>query len=168
MEMSWSKTQHLTIRLAIALICATAAATHSSAVLADTAASDAAAAADSGGGLEEVIVTGTRQAGQKASDSPAPIQILSSDALQKASGNPYLMSPLAQIVPSLTMQAFGFDMAGQTLQAKLRGLSPTHLLGLVNGKRRHTTANLAVDTGSGYQGGPGVGLNFIPLDAIDH
>jgi iron complex outermembrane recepter protein len=122
MEMISSKTQQLTIRLAIALICASAAAMHSSAVLADTATSDAAAAADSTGGLEEVIVTGTRQAGQKASDSPAPIQILSSDALQKASGNPDLMSTLAQIVPSLTMQAFGFDMAGQTLQAK-RALS---------------------------------------------
>src|SRR6202030_4565623 len=39
---------------------------------------------------------------------------------------------------------------------------------LVNGKRRHTTANLAVDTGSVYQGGAGVDLNFIPLDAVDH
>src|SRR6202043_3157250 len=92
----------------------------------------------------------------------------SSDALQKASGNPDLMSTLAQIVPSLTMQAFGFDMAGQTLQAKLRGLSPNHVPVLVNGKRRHTTANLAVDTGSVYQGGAGVDLNFVPLDAIDH
>src|SRR6266404_1419547 len=167
MEMNSSKTQQLTIRLAIALICASAAATHSSAVLADTAARNA-AAADTSGELEEVIVTGTRQAGQKAADSPAPIQILSSDALQKASGNPDLMSTLAQIVPSLTMQSFGFDMAGQTLQAKLRGLSPNHVLVLVNGKRRHTTANLAVDTGSVYQGGAGVDLNFIPLDAIDH
>jgi iron complex outermembrane recepter protein len=168
MEMSSSNTQQLTVRLAITLVCAAAAAMNSSAALADTAASDAAADTSSGGGLEEVIVTGTRQSGQKAADSPAPIQILSSDALQKASGNPDLMSTLAQIVPSLTMQAFGFDMAGQTLQAKLRGLSPNHVLVLVNGKRRHTTANLAVDTGSVYQGGAGVDLNFIPLDAIDH
>ena len=76
------------------------------------------------------------------------------------------MSALAQLVPSLQMEAFGFDEGGQTLLARLRGLSPNHVLVLVNGKRRHTTANLAVDSGSPYQGGAGVDLNFIPLDAI--
>src|ERR1700676_5638638 len=114
MEMSSSRTQQLTVQLAIALVCTAAAAVHPSAALADTAASDA--SAESSGGLDEVIVTGTRQSGQKAADSPAPIQILSSDALQKASGNPDLMSTLAQIVPSLTMQAFGLDMAGHSPQ----------------------------------------------------
>ena len=52
------------------------------------------------------------------------------------------------------MQAFGFDMAGQTLQAKLRGMSPNHVLVLVNGKRRHTTANIAVDAGSAFRAAP--------------
>src|SRR5580698_3070995 len=117
--------------------------------------------------LDEVIVTGSRQAGLKASDSPAPIQILTADALQTATGSGQLMDTLAQLVPSLTVQAFGFDMGGQTLLAKLRGLSPNHVLVLVNGKRRHTTSNLAVDSGP-YQGGAGVDLNFIPVDAIDH
>ncbi|HXR20731.1 MAG TPA: TonB-dependent receptor plug domain-containing protein, partial [Steroidobacteraceae bacterium] len=118
--------------------------------------------------LQEVIVTGTRQAGLAAAESPAPVQILSAEALQAAAGNPDLMSTLAQIVPSLTMEAFGFDMAGQTLLAKLRGLSPNHVLVLINGKRRHTTSNITIDAGSTYQGGAGVDLNFIPLDAIDH
>ncbi len=53
------------------------------------------------------------------------------------------MSALTSLVPSLQMQAFGFDMAGQTLQARLRGVSPNDVLVLINGKRRHTTANLA-------------------------
>ncbi|HEY2401142.1 MAG TPA: TonB-dependent receptor, partial [Steroidobacteraceae bacterium] len=79
-----------------------------------------------------------------------------------------LMGTLAQVVPSLTMQAYGVDMAGQTLQAKLRGLSPNDVLVLIDGKRRHTTANLEVASGSAYQGGAGVDLSFIPLDAIDH
>lgn len=117
--------------------------------------------------LDEVIVTGSRQTGIKASDSAAPIQIVSAEAL-KAAGAPDLMSALSSLVPSLQMQAFGFDMAGQTLLARLRGVSPNDVLVLVNGKRRHTTANLAVDTGSPFQGGAGVDLNFIPLDAIDH
>jgi iron complex outermembrane recepter protein len=129
----------------------------------------AAAAADAGTGdaIDEVIVTGTREQGIKAVDSAAPIQVVSAEAL-KAAGAPDLMSALSQVVPSLQMQAFGFDEAGQTLQARLRGVSPNDVLVLINGKRRHTTANLAIDTGSPFQGGAGVDLNFIPIDAIDH
>src|SRR4029077_12884030 len=93
---------------------------------------------------------------------------VSAEVLKAASGGGDLMSTLAQVVPSLTIQAFGFDMSGQTLQAKMRGLSPNHVLILINGKRRHTTANIAVDTGSPYTGGANVDLNFIPVDAIDH
>jgi iron complex outermembrane receptor protein len=148
------------VRSAILLLCATAAQMAQAAP--DT------AAAEPEGTLDEVIVTGSRQSGLKASDSPAPIQIVSAEELKAASGGGDLMSTLAQVIPSLTMQAFGADMAGQTLQARLRGLSPNHVLILVNGKRRHTTANIAVDTGSVYQGGANVDLNFIPLDAIDH
>jgi hypothetical protein len=63
-------------------------------------------------------------------------------------------------------------MAGQTLLAKLRGMSPNQVLVLVNGKRRHTTANISIDTdqqdGSPFSGGAGVDLNFIPVEAIDH
>lgn len=117
--------------------------------------------------LTEVIVTGTRETGKKAVDSATPIQIVSVESL-RATGAPDLMAALSAVVPSLQLQAFGYDMAGQTLQARLRGVSPNDVLVLVDGKRRHTTANLAVDAGSPFQGGAGVDLNFIPLDAIDH
>jgi len=165
MSMSSSKAQHLTLRIAIAMLCAGAAALHSPTALAATATATDAATDTSG--LDEIIVTGSRQNGLKASDSPAPIQIVSAESLKQV-GAPDLMSALAALVPSLQMQAFGFDMAGQTLQARLRGVSPNDVLVLINGKRRHTTANLAVDTGSPFQGGAGVDLNFVPLDAIDH
>jgi iron complex outermembrane receptor protein len=115
---------------------------------------------------ETVIVTGTRASGVDAYTSSSPIQVLSADAIEN-SGRPDLMNALANIVPSFTAQAFGGDMANQTLQAKLRGLSPNHTLVLVNGKRRHTTSSLAI-LGGPYQGGAGVDLNFIPVDAIDH
>src|ERR1700730_4157063 len=164
MSSSLSRAQSLTLQLAIAALCAGTSTMPSSAAPANAAASEAAAEA---GGLEEVIVTGTRQSGQTAAESPAPIQILSAEALKNASGSPDLMSTLSQIVPSLTINAIGGDAGGLSLQAKLRGLSPNIVLLLVNGKRRHTTANLMVD-GSPYQGGAGVDLNFVPLDAIDH
>lgn len=132
------------------------------------AAPTAGAAAENSEPLQEVVVTGTRTEGLAAIASPAPIQILTPQALQAASGNPQLMDTLARLIPSLTIEAFGFDQAGNTLMARLRGLSPNDVLILVNGKRRHTTASLAVDGGSVYQGGANVDLNYIPLDAIDH
>jgi iron complex outermembrane receptor protein len=168
MSVSSSKARQLGLRLAVTMLCAVGSAICSSRALAETAtATSASEATAEATGLDEIIVTGSRQAGLKASDSPAPIQILSADALKAASGNPDLMATLAQVVPSLTVEAFGGDMANQTLLAKLRGLSPNHVLVLINGKRRHTTANIAV-LQSAYQGGAGVDLNFIPVDAIDH
>lgn len=118
--------------------------------------------------LDRIIVTGSREAGLTAADSPVPIQIIGSSTLEEVAGNPDLLTALSQIVPSFTMQAFGNDLAGETLQAKMHGLSPNDVLVLVNGKRRHTTANLEIDPGSPYQGGAGVDFNFIPLAAIDH
>src|SRR5258708_4871554 len=149
MSVSSSNARRLVLRLAITMLCAGGSAICTSRSLAATATATSAseATATEAGALDEVIVTGSRQAGMKAADSPAPIQILSADALKAASGNPDLMSTLSQIVPSLTMQAFGFDMAGQTLQAKLRGLSPDHGLVLITGQPRPTTANLRIHPG---------------------
>ncbi|MEO8019403.1 MAG: TonB-dependent receptor [Pseudomonadota bacterium] len=115
---------------------------------------------------ETVIVTGTRATGLDEYTSASPVQVLKAEELESA-GKSDLMSALANVVPSFTAQAFGGDMANQTLQAKLRGLSPNHTLVLINGKRRHTTASLAI-LGGPYQGGAGVDLNFIPVNSIDH
>ncbi|MBC8026165.1 MAG: TonB-dependent receptor [Steroidobacteraceae bacterium] len=128
-------------------------------------AADADAAAEEST-TETVIVTGTRATGLDTFTSSSPVQVLSATDIESA-GRPDLMNALANTVPSFTAQAFGGDMANQTLQAKLRGLSPNHTLVLVNGKRRHTTASLAI-LGGPYQGGAGVDLNFIPVDSIDH
>ncbi|MEJ0098890.1 MAG: TonB-dependent receptor [Pseudomonadota bacterium] len=116
--------------------------------------------------LDEVIVTGTRAIGVAVSESATPVQLVSATTLENA-GKSDLIGTLAQIVPSFTAQSFGGDMSNQTLQAKLRGLSPNHVLVLVDGKRRHGTSNLAVLSGA-YQGGAGADLNFIPVGMIDH
>jgi iron complex outermembrane receptor protein len=116
--------------------------------------------------LDEVIVTGTRAVGVALSESATPVQLVNEAALENSGGTD-LIGTLAAVVPSFTAQAFGGDMANQTLQAKLRGLSPNHVLVLVDGKRRHGTGNLAV-LGGPYQGGAGVDLNFIPVGMISH
>jgi iron complex outermembrane receptor protein len=148
-------------------IAAAVAATIFSAPSAWTATADTPAAAGEEDTLQQVIVTGTRVKGIVAAESAAPIQIIAGDTLQ-ATGKTTLIDALAQLVPSFQAQAFGADMANQTLQARLRGLSPNHVLVLVDGKRRHTTASLAIDGGSAYSGGAGVDLNFIPMAAVDH
>lgn len=99
---------------------------------------------------DEIIVTGTRVVGTTAAESSAPIKVLDAATLSRV-GQPNLNQVLTQLVPSFNAQAFGGDTANLTLSARLRGLSPNHTLVLVNGKRRHGTANLAV-LGGPYQG----------------
>src|SRR3984885_8680220 len=81
-----------TLRAALALLCAGAAL--------PTASSFAETPTSTDSDLDEVIVTGSRQTGIKASDSAAPIQIVGAEAL-KAAGAPDLMSALSTLVPSL-------------------------------------------------------------------
>jgi iron complex outermembrane receptor protein len=112
-----------------------------------------------------IIVTGTRFTGLRAIDSPAPVQVLDSDTLDRA-GPPSLMSALSASLASFNMQPVGNDLANETLAARLRGVSPNHPLILVNGKRRHGTANLSV-LSSAFQGGAAPDLHFIPVAGID-
>ncbi|WP_294392580.1 TonB-dependent receptor [uncultured Sphingomonas sp.] len=112
----------------------------------------------------DIIVTGTRASGITAAESATPIKLLSSEAIEHV-GQPNLNQVLTQLVPSFTAQAFGGDTANLTLSARLRGLSPNHTLVLVNGKRRHGTANLAV-LGGPYQGAAAPDLDLISPSSI--
>ncbi len=122
--------------------------------------------ADAASSISEVIVTGTRVVGLKAEDSAAPVQVLGSAALKRV-GQPDLIQALAQNLPSFTAEATGGDTGNLTLAAALRGLNPNDTLVLVNGKRRHPTANLHV-LGGPYQGAATADLSLIPVGAIDH
>ena len=117
--------------------------------------------------LSQVIVTGTRQTGVQASDSPAPVQVIDAQTLTRT-GQTDVMQALAAVIPSFTADAVGGDTANLTLSARLRGLSPNDALVLVNGKRRHTTANLHVLGGSPSSGAAAADLSFIPLSMVDH
>ncbi len=124
-------------------------------------------AADVGSAPSELIVTGTRQVGVKAADSAAPIEVIGAQQLLKT-GAQDLAASLQTSVPSLNIQTNGGDAAAIQVLAALRGLSPNDTLILVDGKRRHTTSNLAVDSGSPYSGSATTDLSFIPIGAIDH
>ena len=112
----------------------------------------------------EIIVTGTRVSGITVAESATPIKVLGEESLARV-GQPNLNQVLTQLVPSFTAQAFGNDTANLTLSARLRGLSPNHTLVLINGKRRHGTANLAV-LGGPYQGAATADLDLISPSSI--
>ena len=114
----------------------------------------------------EIIVTGTRASGMTVAESAAPIKVVGAEAISHV-GQPNLNQVLTQLVPSFTAQSFGGDAANLTLTASLRGLSPNETLVLVNGKRRHGTANLHV-LASPTQGGAAPDLDFITPASIDH
>ncbi len=116
--------------------------------------------------VTEVIVTGTRVTGVKAEDSAAPVQVVGGLALKRV-GQPDLIQALSQNLPSFNAEGYAADTAALTLSAALRGLNPNDTLVLVNGKRRHPTANLHVDPSS-FQGAATADLSFIPVGSIDH
>jgi len=115
----------------------------------------------------DIIVTGTRTTGTRAADSAAPIEIVGASTIANV-GQQDLTQVLAQSLPSLNFNAFGGDTANLTLSAALRGISPNDTLVLINGKRRHTTANLAVLGGSPYSGSATTDLSFVPVGEIAH
>jgi iron complex outermembrane receptor protein len=115
---------------------------------------------------EAVIVTGTRVTGMTAADSAAPVTVLGSDALSHV-GQPNLSQSLAQNIPSFNAEAHGGDTGALTMSARLRGLSPNDTLVLIDGKRRHSTANLHV-LGGQFQGAATADLDLIPTASIDH
>jgi iron complex outermembrane recepter protein len=117
--------------------------------------------------LDEVVVTGTHESGVRAADSAAPVEIVTAPILAHA-GYPGLMAGLGATLPAFNVEPLANDTAELTLAAALRGLSANDTLVLVNGKRRHTTANLAVDGGAPYTGAAAADLSFIPVAAIDH
>jgi iron complex outermembrane receptor protein len=119
-----------------------------------------------GGEIEAIVVTGTRTSGLKAVDSAAPVQVLGNDIL-KRTGQPDLVQSLAMNIPSLQAQTFGSDQAQFNKSFKLRGVSPNDTLVMINGERRHGTANVAV-SGGPFGGNAAADLNYIPTSAIDH
>lgn len=122
-----------------------------------------AAPADSG---EAVIVTGTHAVGRHARQSTAPVSVVTSAVLRR-SGQMNLADALTRTYSSINVVAMGADVAALTSTIQMRGLGPNEVLVLVDGKRRHTTANIVQDAGPQF-GATGADLNTIPANMIDH
>lgn len=131
-------------------------------------ASAATAADDSD--LEEVVVTGTRKAGQLWTDTMSPVDVISGAAIaEQPAFN--LTDALTRVSPSLNTQRFPIaDGTAIIRPVSLRGLSPDHTLVLMNGVRRHRSAlvNLQLPPlGTVNQGAQAVDWAAFPGFAIE-
>ena len=118
-------------------------------------------------GLEELVtVTGTRVAGRTALETPAPVDIIDSAAIQNT-GATETGKILQLLAPSVNFSTtFISDGTDIVRPATLRGLGPDQTLLLVNGRRRHQTALIHVQQ-TVARGTAGYDVNTIPASAIE-
>ena len=148
-----------------AIVPITAALAASLAVFANT--SVAQEAAPAAGPLEEVVVVGTRRRDRSAADSPVPVDVVTGDDFL-AHGDTDMDNLLSATVPSYNVSMEPISDAATFIRpATLRSLAPDATLVLVNGKRRHRAAVIAL-LGAGISGGSqGPDLSAIPAIALD-
>ena len=130
-------------------------------------ADEAQAASASGGEIEEVVVVGSRRRDRSAADSPVPVDVIGGDEFS-AQGDSNMDSLIASLVPSYNVSQEPISDAATFIRpATLRGLAPDATLVLVNGKRRHRAAVIAL-LGAGISGGSqGPDVSVIPAIALD-
>ncbi|MCJ2178459.1 TonB-dependent receptor [Novosphingobium album (ex Hu et al. 2023)] len=113
---------------------------------------------------EPIIVTGTRSTNRTATDSLAPVDVISKADLQ-TSGKQSTRDLLGTLVPSINVSNDGAGASFAVKTLSLRGLSGDQLLVLVNGKRRHNTATIFINGGT-QNGQSPPDLDLIPSNAI--
>lgn len=118
--------------------------------------------------LDTVVVVGTHRSDVTALQSAAPVDVLSGEELQQT-GASDLSAALTALSPSFSFpQSPQGAFAGSIAQgASLRGLASDQVLVLVNGKRRHTSANVTRQGLVNARGAAAVDLSLIPLSAIE-
>ena len=92
-----------------------------------------------------VIVTGTRMQNRSATNTSAPVDVISAETLQNL-GVSEINQALSVALPSLNFPRPGLTDGTDTIRpATLRGLGPDQTLVLVNSKRRHASALVNVN-----------------------
>ena len=115
--------------------------------------------------IEEIISVGTRAKGRTAIATPVPVDVVNAQALADT-GQTEVGRMLQALAPSFNFSSSSISDGTDALRpATLRGLGPDQTLVLVNGKRRHTSALLHVNTSVG-RGTSGVDMNAIPGAAL--
>ena len=116
--------------------------------------------------IESVVVVGTRSIGRRALQAPVPIEVVNREQL-RLTGQSETGRVLQMLVPSFNFPSSTISDGTDALRpATLRGLGPDQTLVLINGKRRHKSALLHVNSSVG-RGTAGTDFNAIPSAAIE-
>ena len=111
--------------------------------------------------VEQIVVTGSRGRPRTVADSPVPIDVFSQTDIGSISYTD-TNDIIRTLVPSFTVLQSNSDGAEFIRPAQLRGMPSDKTLVLVNSKRRHRSALVAL-TGSGAQAAD---MSTIPASAI--
>ncbi len=117
-------------------------------------------------GLDEVVILGTRRTPRLAKDSAVPVDVFGPRDLASQSSSD-MDDILRTQIPSYNVQRHGIDDEATLVRPiTLRGLSPDNVVVLVNGKRRHRSASMALLGSSLNTGSQGADMNMIPSIAL--
>ena len=116
--------------------------------------------------LEDVVVIGSRRLPRLVRDSAVPVDVFGpADLVSQTSTD--VDEILRNQIPSFNVQRHGIDDEATLVRPiTLRGLSPDNVVVLVNGKRRHRSASMALLGSSLNTGSQGADLNMIPSIAL--
>ncbi len=160
--MSLSRVSSPQTGVAVAVALALSGATFADDAAAATAIATTATVTDGDASLEQVIVTGTRRAERTVLESNVPVDVVSSQDLQKTA-TADINGKLQALVPSFNVRRIPTSDGSIFVRpATLRNLSPDHTLVLVNGKRFHRSAFVDVTA----RGAQAVNLAVLPAGAF--
>jgi iron complex outermembrane receptor protein len=115
--------------------------------------------------LSEIVVVGSRVAQRTSTDTPLPVDVLSSKELQ-TTGQLTFDKALQYTVPSFnTVQTPVNDATSLLDPYEIRNMGPSRTLILVNGKRKNPSSLVYTQTSPG-RGETGADISAIPIDAI--
>ncbi len=115
--------------------------------------------------LEEIVVIGSRIEGRSITDSPVPVDLIKSEDMRNT-GQLEVGRAIQRLIPSFNFSSSTIsDGTDAVRPATLRGMGPDQVLVLLNGKRRHGSALIHVNTSVG-RGNTGTDMNAIPMGAI--
>ena len=115
--------------------------------------------------LEEIVVIGSRIQGRSITDSPVPVDLIKQEDMRNT-GQLEVGRAIQRLIPSFNFSSSSIsDGTDAVRPATLRGMGPDQVLVLVNGKRRHGSALIHVNTSVG-RGNTGTDMNAIPMGAI--
>ena len=121
--------------------------------------------ADVPSAVSEVVVTGVRGQARTVTDSPTPIDVITSSELEHT-GRIGAFQALETLIPSFNLPVrAGGGTATVISTGGLRGLNPDQTLVLVDGKRRHKTS-LINSVSSLYNGSVPADLDLLPTAGI--